>query len=410
MGSFRGRLAAIVGLGLGLRVLNAALLADDATGPAGDIIFFHSAANLIAEGHGYIAPYTLVAEGRSLPTAEHPPLWPFLLALASELGATGHLAHRLVGCLMGAGALVAIGLIGRRVAGEPVGLVAAGIGAAYPVLIGADGSLMSESLYGLGIAATLLAAYRLLDRPTAGSAVLLGLAIGLSALVRGEALLLLALLAGPVAWRAGPGRLPRLALAVAAAAAAIAPWTARNWATFDRPVLISTNESTVIVGANCHATYSGPDIGFWRDDCRTPIRETNEAVRAARFRREGLEYAADHVERLPLVAAVRVLRTWGAYQPRRQVSFAEGRHRRVEQAGVLAYLVLLPLAAYGALLLRRRGEPLAILLAPVLLVTLTSIAAYGYTRFRHAAEISLVVLAAVAVTHLWERRPTSPGG
>jgi len=37
-------------------------------------------------------------------------------------------------------------------------------------------------------------------------------------------------------------------------------------------------------------------------------------------------------------------------------------------------------------------------------VTFTSLAGYGTTRFRYAAEMSLVVPAGVAAVYAWERR------
>lgn len=68
--------------------------------------------------------------------------------------------------------------------------------------------------------------------------------------------------------------------------------------------------------------------------------------------------------------------------------------------------VVVPFAVAGAVLLRRRGRPLLILLAPVALVTLVAIATYGVTRFRFAAEPSFVVLGAVAVDALLGRLRT----
>jgi len=401
--AFGLRLGGLALFGLALRVPYTLLFAGDATGPTGDIMFFHNSANLLAEGTGYVAPYAVQFEGVIRPTAEHPPLWPLVLAASSKLGASGYVAHRLVGCLIGAVVIVVVGLLGRRAGGERVGLIAAGLAALYPVLIGADGSLMSETLYGLGIAAALLAGYRLLEEPSPRRAAVLGATIALAALTRGEALILLPLLAGPLAWRGGAGRWRRVAAATLAAATVIAPWTARNFHALDRPVLISLNDSTVLVGANCDETYSGSDLGFWRDDCRSAIRESNEADLASRYRQEGIEYALDHAGRLPVVTGTRVLRTWNLYQPLRQVDFAEGRHRRMEQAGVVAFFLLAPLAVWGTFLQRRRRQPLWILLCPVVLVTITSVVAYGYPRFRHAAEVPLVVLAAVALGSLSAR-------
>ena len=78
-----------------------------------------------------------------------------------------------------------------------------------------------------------------------------------------------------------------------------------------------------------------------------------------------------------------------------------------EIAGVAAYYLLLPLALAGGWLLRRRRRDLLVLLAPVALVVALSLIGYGIPRFRAPAEIAIVVLAAVAVTHLLERRRPS---
>jgi hypothetical protein len=68
------------------------------------------------------------------------------------------------------------------------------------------------------------------------------------------------------------------------------------------------------------------------------------------------------------------------------------------------FWLLAPLAIAGAWLLHRRRQPLVILLMPVAMVTLTALLTYGSTRFRFAAEPSIVVLAAVALDALVRRR------
>jgi hypothetical protein len=100
-----------------------------------------------------------------------------------------------------------------------------------------------------------------------------------------------------------------------------------------------------------------------------------------------------------------VLRTWDLWQPHRQVDLAEGRARWAETAGVIAYFLLFPLAIGGAVLLWRRDRgAAAILLAPALLVTISSAIGYGNPRFRHAFEMSIVVLAGMALVALARRR------
>ena len=398
---FTLRLAAIAVAGLAVRVAYTLLIAKDTSG-IGDFFFYHGQANLLAEGEGFVHPLFYL-EGIVAPSAEHPPLWPMVLSVTSWLGGTGFEAHRVTGCALGALVVVVVGLLGRSAGGERVGLLAAAIAAVYPTLVAADGSLMSETLYGLIVGVALLAALRLPDRLGLPAALGLGVLIGLSALTRAEGLLFLVLLALPacLAGRRALGTrraLAAFAVACVGAAVVIAPWTIRNWSAFDQPVLISVNDSTVLAGANCDQSYSGPDTGFWILGCLAERRPGgNEAKQAEVWREQGTDYIGDHLGELPRVAAIRVLRTWDLWQPRRQVGFAEGRDRTVQEIGTGVYLLMLPLALIGAVLLRRRRFLLYILLTPALAATISTIAGYGLPRFRHAAELVLVVLVAVAV-------------
>jgi 4-amino-4-deoxy-L-arabinose transferase-like glycosyltransferase len=401
--SFRARMALIALGGLAVRLGYVLGPARDVKG-IGDWYFFHWGANLIADGHWFVEPFQHVYYGRLDPSAGHPPLWELLLAAVSWLGGTSYLAHRAVGCVLGAVTIVLVGLLARRLGGERAGVVAAALAAIYPVMVAADGSLMSEGLYTLLIAAVLLLALRLRDRGDLRSAAALGAVIALAALTRSEALALLFLLALPVALTLPRDRWRIAAATLAAAIVVIAPWSVRNLIELDRPVLISTNDGTLLAGANCDATYHGPDLGFWNIQCISKRSIRGEAGQEARWRSEGASYARDHASRLPIVLPVRVLRTWDLYQPRRMVTFAEGRLIRADQAGVVAYFLLLPFAFAGGWWLRRRRAELLVLLVPVALVMLLSLIGYGVPRFRAPAEITIVVLAALAVNQLIERR------
>ena len=127
----------------------------------GDDFFYHWQANALADGKGFLNPYTWRALGRTEPTAAHPPLYSLYLSAWSWLGFDTPLAHRLASCLLGVAAVVVAGLVGRRIAGDWAGILAAGVAAVYPQLWINDGMLISESLYVLVIAATLLFTYRL---------------------------------------------------------------------------------------------------------------------------------------------------------------------------------------------------------------------------------------------------------
>jgi hypothetical protein len=232
--------------------------------------------------------------------------------------------------------------------------------------------------------------------------------VGLAALTRGEGLLLLPLLLLPLPRR--HGGLRAASVVCLAFAVVLAPWTARNWVVFDRPVLVATEGGETLAGANCHQAYYGGRIGTWQVSCyRVSSREDpthfNEAAALDEAGHEGVRFALDHVERLPVVMAARLARTWGL---RWAFQVPEGRSRWVMHLGVAMYFVLVPLALYGLVVLRRRQVPVWIVTTPFVAAMLTTLLSYGNLRFRHAAELSLVVLAAVALDRLWGRTRVRP--
>ena len=329
----------------------------------GDALTFHLEGGHLAHGEGFRRIF------EDVPTAEHPPLFIVLLAAFTLSGAGGILAQKLLLGVVGAATVVLVGLLGRKVAGERAGLIAAAVAAVHPLLWLADGALMSESLYGPFVVAALLAACAYVGARSAGRAALVGALVGLAALTRGEALLLVPLLALAMLVRAplpGRARLAHLGALVAAFAVVLAPWSIRNALTFDEPVLISANADGVWAGANCEPTYYGAIVGSWDFPCYGRRPAGDESEQSREYRRRGIAYMRAHAGRVPVVLAARVGRAWDVYRPDQNRVFAasEGRPARSEQLGVLLYWLLLPVAIAGAWLLRRRGHVLAILLRP----------------------------------------------
>lgn len=389
-------------LGVALRLAQTLLIAPWPPGIFNDEAYYSTLAQLVADGKGFIRPAEYL-DGLSVPTAERAPLFTTLVAGLYKLGFSGG-DGRLVGLLTGGGTIAALGLLGRRLAGARAGLLAAGVAALYPTLIAADGAMMTESTYGVFAAFSMLAAYRLLDAPGLGRALVLGVLLGVAALARAEALLMLPLLLVPLLRR--PGGLRTAAAVCAAFVVVLVPWTVRNWSAFDRPVLIATEGGETLAGANCDETYYGERIGTWSYTCAAFSGRGNEAKELNEAGRKGIRYARDHAGRVPLVAAARFARTWGLWQP---FAVPEGRRAWVQQVGAALYFALIPLAVYGLVLLRRRRVPVLIVLAPFVTVTVTALLAYGQIRFRHSAELSLVVLGAVALDRLLPRAsPAQP--
>lgn len=365
----------------------------------GDALTFHHVAQGLADGKGFVE--YLPPGG---PTAEHPPMMEVFLAAVDKLGFNSFLAHRFALGVVGTGTVVLLGLVGRRVGGERVGLVAAGLAAIYPMLWTADGALMSETLYGFFLVSALLTALWVREAPSPRRAAALGALIALAALTRGEALALVVLLAVPLAIACRPTWRSRAALWGATALAfvcVLAPWTIFNLTRFSTPVLISTNSNGVFVGANCAETYHGELIGAWRFQCYTPRRAgEDEAEYFTHQRHLGIEYALHHASRWPAVVAARVGRLLDVYRFDQSVFFntAEGRPAAQIKWAIRFYWIVGLLALGGiAVLARRRAFALLVLGAPLVMVLLVGVFTYGGTRFRFGAEPSLVVLAAVAL-------------
>ena len=190
-------------------------------------------------------------------------------------------------------------------------------------------------------------------------------------------------------------------VAAVAALVVLAPWTIRNIHVFHRPVLIATEGGETLRGANCPPAYHGRNIGSWQSGCVHFSGTGNEAKELDQLGHHGVSYAAHHATRVPLVLAARLSRTWGLW-PFFQVP--EGRRAWVMHVGAVLFFLLLPFAVLGFLELRRRRAPTWVILTPVVMVTISTLLSYGSLRFRHLAEISLVVLAGAGLDAVRKRR------
>ena len=155
---------------------------------------------------------------------------------------------------------------------EAAGLVAAAVVAFYPCLIADAGMLLTESLAGTLIVASLLLVLRARERTTGADAVstprlalawaLPGLALGLTAMVRPEYLAIsLLLVAVLFALNRGAGIRRALVAAAAMAAAiavAVAPWTARSLHETGRLVPLSTGGGQTLFTGSYLASAGDP--------------------------------------------------------------------------------------------------------------------------------------------------------
>lgn len=173
-----------------------------------------------------------------------PPLYPLMLAGIYQVCGHHPGLVRLWQALMGTATCGLLYGIGRRLGGQRTGLIAAGLGACYPLLVFFTGVLMAETLLVLLTTAALLLALRLAVAPLVGNAALLGGVLGLAGLCKPVVLAWVPLLLWgwwrrcPLSWRS---RGARLAVALGTMGLVIAPWTLRNALLTGRLVPISAN-------------------------------------------------------------------------------------------------------------------------------------------------------------------------
>jgi hypothetical protein len=376
--------------------------------PFTDALGYQLQANFLAQGRGFVNALVLAFQNQVRPTAAHPPLYALFLAAGSVLGAKSILAHQVMGCVAGTVTVVGCGLIACHLAGERAGLTAMGVAALYPGLWITDGGIMSEGLFALLATGVTLTAYHFARTRSVRAAVLLGLTLGLAILTRDSADLLFVVLVIPLILTGpaigGRRRLVQLAAVVIAAGTVLSPWVIRNLVTFDRTVILSTGDGSLL-GANCPAAYYGSGIGLWYIGCYSSITvpaTADESVGTTLARQAGIDYMEHHASRLPLVVAARVGRVWELYQPWADANNNrdDGRPHWAALASLWSYFVVAALAAAGTVLLIRRGVSVLPLMSQFVAVTITAATVWGSVRFRAAAEPVLVILAAIALS-IW---------
>jgi 4-amino-4-deoxy-L-arabinose transferase-like glycosyltransferase len=454
--SFLWKLTVITAAALAFRVGYAIWYDAVHNPPGGDAFYYHYQANAIAGGHWFIEPYAWKCFGQHIQSAAHPPLYPLYLSAFSLVGAASPLWHRLATTLLGAAVVWLIGLTGREMRSERLGLVAAVIAAIYPALWINDALLMSETIFAFTVALLVWFSYRYINKPSLGRALWVGFALALTALARAEAIMFAVILVIPVLLKYGKDvqwkpRLLRLGAALGITAITVAPIVIHNMARFNRPVFLSNGLGSVLAVANCEPTYNGSLLGLWDIQCAQeydnitagrpltsepplyggkvgPVycRAWNDGKYSAlgdesddeyTRRKQSIDYIRNNADRLWIVLPARLGRTFEVYRPAQGIvyaDFVEGRGTVASRAGQYMWYALALLSIAGAVILYRRKValwPCGAMLASVVITTLLT---YGNVRFRVELDTVLPLLSAAALIAAWDRwrirrSPHEPG-
>ncbi len=277
--SFNRRLGALIALGFVLRLVWALIIP---VVPASDSYAYWISAGNLAE-HGVFGM-----------SADDPwSYWPVgvsaIYAAFFKLFGVTLTAVVIVNLAAGALLILTSALLARRWFGEREALWTAAILALWPSLILYATVIASEVLFAL-VVNTALLAWSPRNLPALGGSVLSGITFGLAALIRPVALLIPVVFAIMTAARDGkilPHAL-RLVIVLTAMAAAIAPWTARNYAVHDAFVLISTNGGPVLWMGN------NPDSDGGFMNFPDYVQDMDEVERAHVLSDEAKAYMISH--------------------------------------------------------------------------------------------------------------------
>lgn len=391
-----------------------------------DADYYRFTATSLTTGHGFtIRPadsaWTPDADPNlRIPATDHGPGQALVLSIGNLLGLKSWDQHRVLLSFVGAVGVGLTGVLGRRIAGPTVGLVAAVIATLHPLWVQAAGSLTSESSFFTVLPATLLVAHIAAKRRTLGWMAATGMMCAVAALTRSEAVLLVAFLGVPIAFLGGrSSALRSLAAVLVGAFVVLAPWLVWIRATTGEFTL-STNGGVTLAGSNCNETYYGPHLGSFNSSCSLGAAglvsfglppDTDAGQRAGLVdrgsRTVAVDYLKAHERRLPVVVAARIGRTLGVFRVANSLAFDKGigSHPASQRFGYLVNVVLLPFTAAGFVLVIRRRVPadtVALMAGPLLAVA-TGALVYGATRMRVSAEPAIAITAALAMCKLTQR-------
>jgi hypothetical protein len=358
---------------------------------------------------------------------------PFLYSAAFyATGGAREGTARIVEALLGVATILAVFALGWRLGGRDrgrwVGLFAAFAVAVYPPFIHSTGVIMSEPPAMLTLPAGVLAFLWASERERPWAWALPGLLFGLTAMFRPEylfvaaAFVVLAALRAALGtghehrrdWRTGLGAATILLLAVALP---ILPWTIRNLVVLDKAVPISTGGGKALyvgtylpadgeyqrVKAALVERYLGrrlePDSAALDAIDPTPLfdrvaEQHPELPRDEALGRIGKENLEEYVAEDPLGYAAMTVRKVG-----RMWSSGVGEAMGTTAGRVVqVLLVLLALAGFALLAVRRRWWEVVVLATPIVLVTAIGALSLAAARRNEVLMTLVFPLAGIALS------------
>jgi 4-amino-4-deoxy-L-arabinose transferase-like glycosyltransferase len=252
--------------------------------PVSDTRFYYLSASSIANGHGY--------QILGHPTAFFPVGWPAFLGGLFAFTGPSMLAIEILNLVLWALSAALVYVLGRRLGGRSVGVVAGVLVAIAPTMAVFVMRAYSEALFiPLLLAMCLLLTSRR-ETPALRNAALAGALLGAAILVRSTAEMLIFILPLWLLWRRPRRESWRAALVFGIAACLVlVPWVVRNKVVMHSATLSTNGGVTLWLGANPHAT--GGWIAYGKNNWAISSAAA-EVKQNSTLTREALRYDFHH--------------------------------------------------------------------------------------------------------------------
>ncbi len=415
----------------------------------GDAFFFYYwGATQLARGNGFISILSQTYNS-PIPAAHQPPGFIVLLGGLYKIGLHDPNHLRLAMCVLGSTTIVIIGITLAKVVSRRAGLIGAAITAVYPNIWINDTFLMSETLLVFGLSIGFFGFFSYDLKPRSIWILLASTGLTIAAMVRAEILLLLPAALIPLiwsrtrhAWKEGG---THLIVAAILPLLAVGSWTVYNASRFTKPVLMSTGFGPTALAGACDVVFYGPQIGSlsipcagpayvndrrltpseqraarqrfleadryfqehhelpmvaWGSSKSQPSTDVDESVDSALATHLWLHYTKANLHQLPTVALAREGRLLNLWNPAQQVLIDRYNGRGAQWVVLVnqwMFWGIMLTAIFGAIRFRRAKIPLYPLVIPLALTAFITGIVFALTRYRVAADFSMVILAAAGI-------------
>jgi 4-amino-4-deoxy-L-arabinose transferase-like glycosyltransferase len=295
--------------------------------------------------------------------------------------------------------------IGRRVANEDAGLVAAGLAAVYGYFIYYNAALMTETFFIVLVLLTLYLALEIKANPTLLRWVGLGFSLGLASLLRQTVLLFVPFL---LFWlflelRTRGVRWWHFAIPVLLIILFITPWTVRNYLVYREFLLLNSNAGYALYASN------NPNLGTdWdNENVVIPVPEElkgqNEAGLDRALTKRGIEFILADPQRYLWLTLDKTLEFFWFWP-------SSGSSRISNLNRMFSFGLYLPFMLFGLWLSFSRWRSFTVLYLFILIHTSIHLLSWPAPRYRLSVDAVSMVFAGMALLELarqfknWRRK------